>query len=518
MTTKKLIGYNIEGFKKFYEEIFEEGILVSFMILFDAEGRFVSTSYGTEKCFFDISNLIIFLSNNLNALNYYEMVILNVIKENEECEFVIEESQLETALTLFRNIFFIDEDLEEEPIDSLNKEASYEVLRKDITIYDDVSFGTFKDNIIDESIEYCLISQLARITNTVSYTVKTNSIDPSKNYMIDISNLLSNPIYESLFRIESLLSELTKYDNIDFCVRIEYEEIIKKKLRPLFDNIKYLTDVSNQSENDYKPLNLYNKDEISSMFNEIKTKYFGHSKFIKELEGKINSFILLSNLGRTKVFSALLCGSSGVGKTEIGRLLHKYLSPNSVQIKLNFGNYTNRGSLWSLIGSPKGYEGSNDGGELTNKIKSSNSKVILIDEFDRADPDIFNFFYELLEDGSYTDLSGNVIDLTGYVMIFTSNLNQANYSKVIPESLLSRIDMTVEFKELKRNQIKKFIEYTIDELLDDYIDYSRRSNIILEDEKLIYIRNELLKIEDTAETNMRRLKRMILNKFSELIR
>src|SRR5690625_4850818 len=249
MTTKKLIGYNIEGFKKFYEEISEEGILVSFMILFDAEGRFVSTSYGTEKCFFDISNLIIFLSNNLNVLNYYEMLILNVIKENEECEFVIEESQLEAALTLFRNVFYIDEDLEKESIDSLNKETSYEILRKDITIYDYVSFVTFKDNIIYESIEYCLVSQLANITNTVSYTVKTNSIDPSKDYMIDISNLLSNPIYESLFRIESLLSELTKYDNIDFCVRIEYEEIIKKKLRPLFDNIKYLTYVFFQLKN-----------------------------------------------------------------------------------------------------------------------------------------------------------------------------------------------------------------------------------------------------------------------------
>lgn len=74
-------------------------------------------------------------------------------------------------------------------------------------------------------------------------------------------------------------------------------------------------------------------------------------------------------------------------------------------------------------------------------------------EFDRADSDIFNFFYELLEDGSYTDLNGDVIDLTRYIIIFTSNLNQNNYTKVIPESLLSRLDMTVEFDTLNKDKI-----------------------------------------------------------------
>lgn len=517
MTIKKLISYNIEDFEKFHEEISEEGILASFMVLFDVEGKLVDTSNNDQKFFFDISNVVTFLSSNSSAVNFYEMTILNIIEEYDEYEFVVEESQLETALILFRNVFFIDDDLEEESVESLNEVVSYEILRKDITIYDDTSYEKLKDEVLQESMEYCLVSQIANITNPLFYTVKTNRINPNRSYMVDISNLFSNSIYESLFRIESLLNELIKYDNISFCIRIEYEEIILKKIRPLFEDVRYITTDSAQHKTNYKPLSSYTRDEINNMFDKIKNEYFGHSKFIKELEDKINSFILLSNLGRTKIFSALLCGASGVGKTEIGRLLHKYLSPNSTPIKLNFGNYTNQGSLWSLIGSPKGYEGSKEGGELTNKIKNSNSKVILIDEFDRADPDIFNFFYELLEDGSYTDLSGNVIDLTGYVMIFTSNLNQTNYSKVIPESLLSRIDMTVEFKELKHEQIKEFIEYTIDELLTDYTKYSEKSGIVLENEELAFIRKELLKIEDTSETNMRRLQRIILNRFSELI-
>jgi len=66
--------------------------------------------------------------------------------------------------------------------------------------------------------------------------------------------------------------------------------------------------------------------------------------------------------------------------------------PEEPPIKINFGNYSGKGSLWSLIGSPKGYMGSETGGELTNKITNSKSKIIIIDELDKADATIFNFF------------------------------------------------------------------------------------------------------------------------------
>jgi len=516
MTKKKLIDYDVEKFNEFYDSVSENGVLISFMALFNLENKLIDTSYGEGKNYFDITNLVISLSYNLSAVSYYEMIILNIIRDNEQCEFVIEKNELQNAENIFRNIFYSDDTQENIEDPSLPK-VNHEIVRKDIIIFDDFNFEEFKEIILEESMEYCLISQIASINNTISYKVKNENIDSSKNYMVDISNLFSNSIYESLFRIELLLSELMQLDNVNFCIRKEYEKIIKYKLSPLFDNIQYKTNNSEETQMSSKPLTSYTKEDINKMFEQIKKEYFGHTKFIKELEDKIHSFILLNKLDRTKIFSALLCGASGVGKTEIGRLLHKHISPNSNPIKLNFGNYTNQGSLWSLIGSPKGYRGSEEGGELTNKIKSSDSKVILIDEFDRADSDIFNFFYELLEDGSYTDLNGDVIDLTGYIIIFTSNLNQNNYSKVIPESLLSRLDMTVEFNTLNREKINEFIDFIIEDLLNDYKKYIEKSDRDLKPERLDSIKSELLEIETIGETNLRRLKRMLLNKFSEII-
>lgn len=151
---------------------------------------------------------------------------------------------------------------------------------------------------------------------------------------------------------------------------------------------------------------------------------------------------------RKKIFSILLCGKSGIGKTEVGRILQKAMYPEEPPIKINFGNYSGKGSLWSLIGSPKGYMGSETGGELTNKITNSKSKIIIIDELDKADATIFNFFYEMLEDGQYTDLVGKVVDLDGYIVIFTANLDSSNFQEMIPEPLFSRFDMTYEFQQL----------------------------------------------------------------------
>ena len=166
--------------------------------------------------------------------------------------------------------------------------------------------------------------------------------------------------------------------------------------------------------------------------------------------------------------SLLICGDSGVGKTELAKIIHNTFYKNSKIIKINLGNYKTQGAINSLIGSPKGYFGSERGGELSNKIKNSDSKVILIDEFEKADTDIFNFFYELLEDGKFTDLNENEFDLTGYLIIFTSNLNKSNYKDVIPSPLLSRFTIKVLFEPLQYATKNKYVRDKCKELVALY--------------------------------------------------
>ena len=86
-----------------------------------------------------------------------------------------------------------------------------------------------------------------------------------------------------------------------------------------------------------------------------------------------------------------LIGESGIGKTEFANILSKSLYPDEELIKIIFENYSTEGVLNSLIGSPLGYVGIDDGGELIRKINSSKSKIILIDKFEKVTPAVFNF-------------------------------------------------------------------------------------------------------------------------------
>jgi len=103
-----------------------------------------------------------------------------------------------------------------------------------------------------------------------------------------------------------------------------------------------------------------------------------------------------------------------------------------------------------------------------NKIKNSDSKVILIDEFEKADTDIFNFFYELLEDGKFTDLNENEYDLNGYLIIFTTNLKEENYKEIIPAPLLSRFTMKALFEPVGYEIKNKYIIEKTKTLVEKY--------------------------------------------------
>ena len=108
---------------------------------------------------------------------------------------------------------------------------------------------------------------------------------------------------------------------------------------------------------------------------------FGNSKFKIRLLQELKRFRLFNKLGERKIFSAFVCGPSGIGKTLTAKLLHDCLAPEESYIKINLGNYSDHSALSSLIGSPRGYIGSSKG-ELSGKINESKSTIILIDEFE----------------------------------------------------------------------------------------------------------------------------------------
>ncbi len=205
---------------------------------------------------------------------------------------------------------------------------------------------------------------------------------------------------------------------------------------------------------------------VSKIIKNLTFQLKGHEDFKKDFSFNLKKFALLNKMKQRKIFSIFLTGESGIGKTEFAKILSDIMYPNQALIKINFGNYSNEGVLNSLIGSPLGYIGSEEGGELINKMKLSKSKVILIDEFEKATPSVFHFFYELLEDGKFTDRHGTEHNLNGYIIVFTSNISKERYLKLLPDPLKSRFDMVYRFVELSSEEKIRFINESAKALSD----------------------------------------------------
>lgn len=274
------------------------------------------------------------------------------------------------------------------------------------------------------------------------------------------------------------------------------EEVQQTQMQEDFNVVKKLVDLKNEELSDF--LEFINKNLI------------GHKKFKEELAVRLKSFKLFHRLGEQKVFSIFLMGESGIGKTEVGRLMHKALGSQKSLCKISFGNYSSKDSLNSLIGSPRGYMGS-ETGELPMKIERSDIGIILIDEFEKADNPVFNFFLDLLEEGKFTDSQSNVYDLDGYLIIFTSNLSPENYKKRLSPELRSRFDYVCQFQLLtdkeKKDYMYKRIEVTIKK-------FEEKLNVTIskEDKAILY------SIDYSSLNNLRKINRAIKEKFAEISR
>ena len=314
------------------------------------------------------------------------------------------------------------------------------------------------------------------------------------NIYIDITNLYKST-QDNPLSVEKVISEVNKNKNWHIIINYNSLTRFRRDFGQYIDDVIPINNIyKNDDESDADFSNLTN-EQIEKLEKNLEEKLYGHKQFKNDLVRYIKNYSILYNLGEIKIMSLLICGDSGIGKTELARIIHETFYKDSKIIKINLGNYKTQGALNSLIGSPKGYYGSERGGELSNKIKNSDSKVILIDEFEKADNDIFNFFYELLEDGKFTDLNENEFDLRGYLIIFTTNLSENNYKKVIPEPLWSRFTMKALFQQLDYPTKNKYVRDKAEKLVNTYNEkYNKNINYhdvikLIDENKIKTIKN-----------------------------
>lgn len=381
---------------------------------------------------------------------------------------------------------------------------------KKLIIYDWNDFDVLKKSF--ESQEK-IITPLSKVLD-INFNKKKEF---SSDFIYDIGVLKDFSEFSSnvLYLFEEIFDSIE--DDLIFISDIKSKEF-QYKMRNLFDEIEYFyaNDRGDICQNEpsirrvKKIVDLSQKDIIEFSDNFSK-QLLGHDAFKETLVEKLSEYRLFYRIGEQKIFSLFLMGDSGVGKTEVARIFSRLLSEKKYLGKINFGNYSSKDALNSLIGSPRGYVGSEEG-ELFNKLDASDSGILLIDEFEKADSAVFNYFLEVLENGKATNSMGREYDLSGYIIIFTSNVSNQDYSKKFSPELRSRFNYVSSFMPLSKNEKDLFCCTRLKRLIQDF-NYSFEEYLAVPEQDWL-----LKKIQTTNIQNLRHLKTKVNQVFLTYIK
>ena len=248
------------------------------------------------------------------------------------------------------------------------------------------------------------------------------------------------------------------------------------------------------------PLNRVKETELnklSILSNLIKEKVIGQDDAVDNVVRSIQRNRAGLKDPKKPIGSFIFLGQTGVGKTQLAKILAKELFDNEeALIRVDMSEYMEKFAISRLVGAPPGYVGYEEGGQLTEKIRRKPYSVLLLDEIEKAHPDVFNMLLQVFDDGYLTDSVGRKIDFTNTIIIMTSNLGakkiqdfgigvgfgtsakksqesslnkktitNALKKKFAPE-FLNRIDEVVIFNNLSINEIHKIIEIELEKLYE----------------------------------------------------
>ena len=169
--------------------------------------------------------------------------------------------------------------------------------------------------------------------------------------------------------------------------------------------------------------------------------------------------------------SFLFLGTTGVGKTELAKSLAEFLFNDENMItRIDMSEYQERHSVSRLVGAPPGYVGYDEGGQLTEAVRRKPYSVILLDEIEKAHPDVFNILLQVLDDGRLTDNKGRTVDFKNTILIMTSNATAEQIKTMMRPEFLNRIDEIITFEQLTKDDIRKILHLQMNILRDKLAD------------------------------------------------
>lgn len=382
-------------------------------------------------------------------------------------------------------------------------------------MYNELLFFEARHFEFYKKLKYSEGYEIISITDFIQDLNKVPDIDAIFQ-IVDISTLAG--LRDLQYYAELILPKFT--DGTIFIADIEFKERLEFSLRYCFEEfneIDVVEDIDKSNEKIQKQLeNKFTKiidlshEKLIDFFKSFYQNLYGHDKFKDEFVNLVNNFRIFNKLGEHKILSLFLMGDSGVGKTEVARIIHKCLGGNKKLAKINFGNYSSDNSLNSLIGSPRGYIGSEEG-EIFIRVKNSDTGLILIDEFEKSNATLFNYFLDVLENGKMVSSLAEEIDLNGYIIIFTSNISKEDFSHRISPELRSRFDYKGYFTLLYPEDKQKFVQFRVQNIIEKF---NNSYSIELSSGVLLMISN---RIDVNQFKNMRDLNKKIKDTFVDCV-
>lgn len=337
-------------------------------------------------------------------------------------------------------------------------------MEKELTYFERIDFNEFRELKESQGFRIESISDYIKDKNLIEH------IDPL-TVIIDITALTG---YSASMQAvaEELLIPFD--DSILFIADVKHEETFNYELRYCFTKIDYWkskkdksddkVENSNTSKSKHKKITDLTEDELGLFFQNFRKSLYGHEKFKDDFFELTKTFRVFNGIKEHKILSLFLLGESGVGKTEVANSIYKCLGGKKKLAKVNFGNYSSEFSLSSLIGSARGYIGSDDG-EIFIRVRDTDIGVILIDEFEKSNATLFNYFLDVLESGKLVSSLAEEIDLDGFIIVFTSNISKEDFSNKISPELRSRFDYKCQFTLLYNEDKKKYVEFRVNSIV-----------------------------------------------------
>lgn len=278
-------------------------------------------------------------------------------------------------------------------------------------------------------------------------------------------------------------------------------------------------------------------EKLLNLEERLHKRVIGQDKAVKSLARAIRR----NRMGfkkKKKPSSFIFVGPTGVGKTELVKALACELFDNEESlIRLDMSEYMEKHTVSKLIGSPPGYIGYDEGGQLTEKVRRKPYSVILLDEIEKAHPDVFNMLLQILDDGRATDSHGRVVNFENTIIIMTSNAgsnlktsgigfgnsgNLAIESKInevlrdtFRPEFLNRVDEIIVFSELSKDELKRILDLMLKEVIDEALE----KNIVLEvtDEAKDFILEKGYNVKYGARPLRKTIQRYIEDELTEML-